>query len=406
MKKSVHYFLLFIAIICIGVIYQILLLEKEDYYTVIYNVANGILLSIIFYFIVDLFPQYRRKILGFKLIQMQYSNLLSEIENLLSITKQYYSLEGELKDLTLKEWSYIENKIETDVEEFILKRSKLKNKKCIIKNKISIPGGITSPTTLDKVAQSSLKNIEKYLNSIFLYESYFVEDTKFFMYLTQLRNSNLIELYTSKYTFNKMSNTYKDMYDLQNIYFGLKKYNIHYFESSSIIDTSEKALQYQEDFKSNTLMQNFIDFHSRKAEIYASTSRRVFYRNKKHSRFIADKMDKNFKLQRTLFDSIREVRIKDDLNIIIVNLLQSICLIFKDKNSEKLTFVILKSPIIGLIIKKTKYIRIFNKNFIVLPTSFKLFGRTFNKEDPSIENIGVITQTIDKHFNKEHNLNL
>lgn len=406
MKKSVHYFLLFTAIICIGVICIILNLEKEDYYTVIYNVANGILLSIIFYSIVDLLPQYRRKILGFKLIQKQYSFLLSEIENLLSITKQYYSLEGELKDLTLKEWSYIENIIETDVAEFVLKRSYQKNKRCKIKNKLSAPAGIISSTTLNKAAQSSLKNIEKYLNSIFLYESYFVEDTKFFMYLTQLRNSKLIELYTSEYTFNEMSNTYEYIYELQNIYFGLKKYNLHYFKISSIIDTSKKALQYQEDLKSNALVQKVIDFQSREAKIYTSTSRRVFYRNKKHSRFIADKMDNSFKLQRTLFDSIREVRIKDDLNIIIVNLLQLICLLFKDKKSEKLTFVILKSPIIGLIIKKTKYLRIFNKNFMVLPTSFKLFGRTFNKEEPSIKNLGVITQTINKHFNKEHNLKL
>lgn len=314
MKKVVHYFLLITAFICIGLISQITFLENKDYYTVMYDVAIGILLSIIFYFIVDFIPQYHRKKLGFKLIQVSYSRLLSHIETLLSITKQYYSLEQELKDLTLIEWSKINNKT-PNVEEFVYTVSNTKNKKCVIKNNISIPSGVRSPVTLDNIAKGCLINIEKNLNSIFLYESYFVEDTKFFMYLTQLRNSRLIDRYTSKYVYNSLAETYKNIYELQKIYLGLKKYNLHYFESNSIIDVSEEALQYHKDLKSNALIQKLIDFYKRENEIYSTTTRRIFYQDKKHSKSIADKMDEIFKLERSLFNSIKEVMTNDDLNI-------------------------------------------------------------------------------------------
>ena len=79
-------------------------------------------------------------------------------------------------------------------------------------------------------------------------------------------------------------------------------------------------------------------------------------------------------------------------------------LLFTERYKVKLQIV--KSPVFGLILKKTRNIPIFNKNFIILPTSFKLFGNNLNKEEPSIENIGIITQTIDKYFNEQHNLNL
>src|SRR5690606_40454793 len=69
-------------------------------------------------------------------------------------------------------------------------------------------------------------------------------------YLTQLRNSRLIDRYTSKYVYNSLAETYKDIYELQKIYLGLKKCNLHYFESNSIIDVSEEALQYHKDLKS------------------------------------------------------------------------------------------------------------------------------------------------------------
>lgn len=408
MKGKINYILILIAMVCIFYIYKLSRKEVVDNSTLLYDILIGVLVSVIFYFIVDYIPEYRKKLLGFRLIQVELSNVLANIETILSINRDFFSIDKELRDIVLRDWKVMFNKRDTTSLQFIMYEKSFKNKKCKVSNNYYIPDPVTGPSNLNNVVRNSLKKIEASLNVIFTYESYFVNDTNFFEYLTKLKNSKLIEWYTDKYEFNYMSNTYEYIYGLQKIYFALKKFNIHYYERKSFIDTSEKAIEYQKEYNSGGTKRSLLSFYERKKVVMSSTTRITYFKKRDYADYISKEIASDFQTELCEYKRINEVELSSDLNVVIANVFSTIYLFLKYQKKDNLVFFIIQTRFLGLLIKLSKIFKVNNTNITIclIPTSFQLLGKNINREEPSVRCIGIITQEIDKQFNNQHNLHL
>lgn len=408
MKKKINYLLVLIAIICIISVYKLWSGEVIDNDQLLYDTLMGILLSLIIYFIVDYIPEYRKRLMGLKLIQVEISNVLANIETILNINRDSFSISKELEDMVLRDWKVMFNKRDQILSQFVMYEKSFQNKKCKVSNNYYIPDPVRQPSNLNKVVHSSLKKIEESLKVIFTYESYFVNDIKFFEYLTKLRNSKLIEWYTDdKYEFNYLSNTYEYIYELQKIYFFFKKSNIHYYERKSIIDNSEEALKYQNDYNSGATLKSLVSFQERKNAVISSTSRITFFKNYGYADFISEEISSDFQTQLCEYKNLNEVELSSDLNIVITNVFSMIYLSLKYRNKDNLVFFIIQSRFLGLLIRFSKIFKV-NPNITIflIPISFQIFWKNVSREDPSVRSIGIITQEIDKQFNNRHNLHI
>ncbi len=397
----------FIAIGCITVIVKLWCGGIVDNNKLLYDASMGILLALTIYFIVDYVPEHRKKLMGFKLIQVELSSIIANIETILSINKDFFSIDKELEDIVLRDWKIMLNRRDTTSSQFIMYERSFKNKKCKVSNNYYIPDPVMQPSNLNNVVRGSLRNIEASLNVIFTYESYFVNDTKLFKYLTKLKNSKLIEWYTNKYEFNYLSNTYEYIYELQKIYFVVKKNNIHYYERKTIIDKSEKAIEYQKKYNSGGTLHSLISFQERKKVVMSSTTRKIYFKKYGYSDYISKEISSNFQTELCKYNNINEVNLSSDLNIVIAKVISTIYLSLKYRNKDNLVFFIIQTRFIGLLIRFSKIFKV-NKNITIclIPTSFSLVGKSINREEPSVRSIGIITQKIDKQFNDKHALHI
>lgn len=410
MKKKINLFLLFISLICIVNIVLMARNKSVELKTVQYDVLIGIVMSTLFYFIVDYYPQQRKILAGYKLIQVSISRILASIETILSITKSAYEINGNLEELVLKDWKVMFNKRDIVSSQYVIYTSANKNRKCKLKNSYFIPAPVMGPNNLNDLVKSELNVIKKNLDEIFTYESYFVEDSKMFGYLTKLRNSSLFENYTGKYDFNYMSDTYSEIYELQKLYFAILKYNLHYYEGKSIIDTSKKAIEYQQKFNTGKSMEDWLIFMKKKEAIMNETERVTYYKFSGNHEYAAKEFAQYFDTKLIKYTD-KEILLNNDLNIIVNNFFNFLKIltsktIRKMNNSDNLVFFVIQLKLLGLFINKTKRVKIkkLNVTLYFIPASFKIFGKRVNKENPTIENLGIIRQEVDKQFNEKYDL--
>lgn len=407
MKKSIHIFLIIIAIICLGNIFKLLRSDLIDIQTLEYDVFMGIFLSVIFYFIVDYIPQYSKKKRGFKLIQIQLSVTLSSIQTILNVTKDYYNITGDMKRLTSIDWDVISDEVDPTLEQIVVSTKSKRNRKCKIKNSYYVPAGSMGPNNINDIVRSELKTIQTQLDEIFTYESYFVDDESLFENLTKLKNSKLLELYTEKYTFNYFSNTYDYMYELQNIYFALKKQNIHYYDSISLIDTSKKAKEYLQKYNSKQLMPVWIDFQNQRSKLFSNTKRFVFFEKGQMNKTIASKIVGNFEADLLELNG-NNLNLSNDVNIVITSVLRAILLYLKNINCKNLIFLIVKVRIIGSIIKHPRFLKLKGTNITIclLPVSFNIISKVINENLPSPTSLTIVSQAVYKQFDEKYDLKM
>lgn len=380
--------------------------NSVDVNTVLYDLLMGIILSTIFYFVVDYYPHHRRKLAGYRLIQLPISNVLASMETILSITKSVYAIDGELKNFVLRDWKVMFNNDDSISRQFVLYISSEKNRKCRMRNSYHIPAPVISPRTLNDVVRYELKTIKKNLDEIFTYESYFADDMKLFEYLTKLRNSSLFENYIETYSFNYMSDTYIHIYEIQVLFFNLSKYNIHYYNRNSIIDTSEKASRYQQKFNSGRSMDEWHSFMKKKSMMMSETDRVTYYKPGNHEEYIAKELANDFDTKLIAYTTNdNSLDLDNDMNIIVANVFECIKIILRRNFNghdvrNKLAFFVIDLKFLGLFLKRSmvKKITSWNITLFFIPSSFTLFGNIINKENPTVNNIGIIRQAIDKEL--------
>lgn len=407
MKKNIHIFLMIIVIICSGYIFRLFINKKIDSEVLEYDMFMGILLSIIFYFIVDYIPQYSKKKRGFKLIQYQLSAVLSSIQKILNVTKDYYHIEGDLYYLTSRDWDAMSDERDPTLEQVVINTKSKKNKKCKIKNSYYVPAGSRGPNNIHSIIRSELKTIKTQLDEIFTYESYFVDDVNLFESLTKLKNSKLLELYTEKYTFNYFSNTYDYMYELQNIYLTLKKQNIHYYDSVSMIDTSKEAKEYLQKYNSNKLMPLWNSFQEQRNKAFSNTTRFIFFKSGQLNEAIASKISKNFEADLLEINS-QNLDLSNNINIVITNIFHALFLYFKNIKCRNLIFLIVKVRIVGKFIKHPKFLKLKGTNMTIclLPVSFRVMRKVINNNLPSPTSLTIVSQAIYKQFDEKYDLKM
>lgn len=411
MKKLVIIFLFSIVVFCIIIIFFMYKSDIVSFQNILYDLVMGIILSALFYFIVDYYPQRRKRLAGYRLIQLPFSHTLASMNTILHTTASFYDSTSNIDNYVLRDWKNLLNRFDIVFTQFVLHVNSERNNNCKLKNSYYIPASFKYPTNLNEVIKSELKQMKKNLDLIFSYESYFVEDIKFYELLTKLKNSSLFEDYIiNNYNFNYIGNTYEYMYQLQELYFALYKYKIHYYNNMPVIDSSLKALEYQEKYNSGEIIKEYFSFQERREAIVNITKRGIYYNRNGNEEILAKEIAHDFhaelkRNEKNFFDY--------DLIIIITNIFEFFIYLIKinfdrKKYYDKLVFFVINVKIYGLLFKTTKITR--TRNFpltlFFIPSSFNWFGKKINKEHPSINNIAIIRNEIDNQFNKKYKLNI
>lgn len=371
--------------------------------TLIYDVLLGVFLSAIFALLIDIIPENRKIKKGYKLIQYDLSHLIAELNLILEFNRQYFKIEKPLEQLTDVDWKVMFNKFDTDKEEFLILSKYEENCRSKIKNNFSIPAGMQSYSTLDKEVKDSLRKTWERLEVIGGYNDYISADERLIELLIQLKNSKLfmyIEQNNSK-IFNNESFIYEDIYEIQKIYFDLKKMNLHSFQLSDfIIDNSAQAKKEIKDIKKGNKFKEYLINQQLMVDYYDSTTRIVYYYdNLKYKKLVEYMKDNSMDFKKRKVTTIDDIEYKDDVNVIIGPFNRLFKIVFSKKEIGKTTHLVCFSALLALINKDTKKYTINNQlSLWIIPHRMKILNIVLKKEQPSVSNLDRMTSSIVNEF--------
>ncbi len=402
MKKTIT----FLAILSSLAILYSLRTNQTDITTLMYNLAIAFIMSLVFYLLVDYYPRRKLRNTGFILIQNEYTSLYNHIYQILEVTKKYINIEKPLEEMVERDWTSISG-IVVPNDLLVLSEKKEKNKKTKIKTQVPVPAGIRRPESLDKYIKYCIKVIQRDLKVIKSYENYYSSDNDFLKCLLRIENSTFIKHYEKEASCFLYGDAAKNIYELQKIYFDLKKFQVHYYDTEVIIDTSTAAMVYKEKYIAKTLMTDWNNFQKRKIELYLLTYRIIFHDSSLESKTIVEWINQSLIADTMLLTNSIQMKEKSDLEVYIFSFFQLAYLKRISQSPAALKIVIVRTPILSYLVEKYLQ-RLGWKDtfFITTPSRIKLLKWDINKEEPSRLSMDRITQFIVQKFNDKNNLRL
>lgn len=400
MKKTIA----FLAILSSLVIFYSLRIKQTDITMLMYNLAIAFIMSLIFYLLVEYYPRRKLRNTGFILIQNEYTSLYNHIYQILEVTKKYFNIEKPLEEMVERDWTSISG-IVVPNDLLVLSEKKEKNKKLKIKTQVPVPAGGTRPLSLDNYIKYCIKVIQRNLKVIKSYENYYSSDNDFLKCFLRIENSAFITHYEKGTPCFLYGDAAKNIYELQKIYFELKKFQVHYYDTQVIIDTSTAAMEYKDKYIANTLMTDWNNFQKRKIKLYLLTYRIIFHDSSLDSKTIVEWVNRSLMADTKLLTNSIQMKEKYDLEVYIISFFQLSYLKKIRQSPSALKIVIVRIPILSRIVEKYLQ-RVGWKDtfFTTVPSRFKLLKWDINKEEPSRLSMDRITSFIDKKFNDKNNL--
>lgn len=287
----------------------------------------------------------------------------------------------------------------------VLSEKKEKNKKLKIKTQVPVPAGGTRPLSLDEYIKYCIKVIQRNLKVIKSYENYYSSDNDFLKCLLRIENSAFITHYEKGAPCFLYGDAAKNIYELQKIYFDLKKFQVHYYETRVIIDTSTAAMEYKDKYIAKTLMTDWNNFQKRKIELYLLTYRLIYHDNSLESEIIVDWINQRLIADTTLITNSIQIKEKVDLEVYIISFFQFAYLKKIKQSNSDLKIIIVRTPILSNVMEKILQKLSWKDTFFTtIPSRFKLLKWVMNKEEPSRLSMDRITSFIDQKFNDKNNL--
>lgn len=269
--------------------------ESRDTYVLIYDVCLGLILSAMFYFIVDVLPESIKIRKSKKLINIYIEQILNYMNIIISISLSVYN-RGDipLKDIAIKDLKVFNNKFDFSNKEFsyVIEYFDLKSKKRIT--------GAHSYGSLNKIVKSSIKMIQHFLKLTKEYEYFYAANEKLVEILKEIESCPIIKSYayaegekngTDCYV---LFNTDQSIYKLIMLYQQLLKQKYHSKYSIVILDSEDETTKYQQKRENGEFVKFSQDCENKRNERYAIYKPFMFVGDSYSSRLIVDKFQWRF----------------------------------------------------------------------------------------------------------------
>lgn len=266
--------------------------EVKDTYSLVYDVCLGLLLSILFYFIVDVIPDCIRIKKSKKLIHSYIEQILQNMNVIISISLAVYNRDNiPLKDIALKDLKIFNDTNTYSNKEFsyLLELFNVKNERI---------NGLHQFGTLNKIIKSSIKEIQKNIECTKKYEYLYATNEVMLELLRRIESCGFIKCYAEKKENDTncyiLSHTDKEMYEFISLYKSLVKQKYHNKYSVITLDDDDETAKYRYKRNNGDFIAYIISCNKKRNERYAHFNPVLITPNSYNSSLVRDKFLRNF----------------------------------------------------------------------------------------------------------------
>lgn len=320
MKKFVNATLILVSIISLIIVLKlsslpvlcfpnffVTTLDVRETYYLVYDVCLGLLLSILFYFIVNVIPDCIRIKKSKKLTHLYIEQILREMNLIISISLAVYD-RGDIKinDIALKDLTILNGNTNYSKKDISYHITEFNNKK---KKLI----GCHSYGNLNSIVKSSINNIKSNIENMKSYEYLYAINENLVEILRRIEVCKFIKSYEKKQrdaTCYELANTHNEMYDFILLYKLLIKQKYHRKYSVIKLDSEEETKEYRKKLENGTYNEFSEDCHQKMMQKYIYYNPVLIIGDSYASKLVAEKFNRTFPVD---IYSVSEVYAKNDI---------------------------------------------------------------------------------------------
>lgn len=382
--------------------------DDQQKYALLYDIANGFIMSALFYFVIEEIPDKARIHKAKYLISPQINQLAENMEQIITVVIKKYNRNPNLNELTEKDFFILNGDVQRPLEEISYRTTTYSVKKK--KQKIAVH----QYGTINALIKDNVNSIQKLLDTIKNYEYFYASDERLVKCIRNIENCALIRCYAKNEESKNDSpcflfaDTSKTMIHFIILYLELLKLNFHTEYTVTMLDSPEETEQYRNDRENGTLVQLAYDIQAKRKNAAASNPVVIISGSKYTTGILISQLKRNFIAEYLTLNDIENIG-SDKLDsfkyivFIIDSDTRDRIIYFLNTNDISSDILLLSEQ---TIFKKGIRKRVSRKNHIIdecfFRTSFHISGFPFMfcKHEPSGKNIAVIQKKLETALHK------
>lgn len=374
-------------------------------YLLIYNLAVGYILSIVFYLIVNVIPEKIKVSKAKQLIKKQMNQLLESMEKIISIILKLYDIDIKLKDIALKDLLTLDsNIIYKNIEIAYLTETYYNNGKRKV--------GVKSYSNFSEYIKNNITVILDTIKYMRDFEYFYNSEIDVIELIRTIEKCKFISCYNKK-TLNdnqcfKLADTSTSFYEFIILYLKLRKLKYHSEYTISSLIEKDEAKQYINKVKSGELLNNAGNFWQEVNKAYKLTNAVIVYYDDYNTDILIKQLKKRVGGNYIEVNSIKKQYLENSKLAIFV---------IKRKTIKQFKNIIsnIENQIEAIVISEN-YIGKKNYNFmknnpkikviqyLSYKSSFKICNVLLNKEHPTEEEMKHIVNSIYNYILKVNHI--
>ena len=413
MKKRINCILLLITIVCFVIairlssmpvftflpdyIKSIFITSSsiKEQYSFVYDVSMGIILSALFYFIVDVIPEKIKIHKAKKILSFQINRLLEYMEQIISLIVSVYERNSKLNELADKDFLILNGETQLPNREIsYLTTTYYKNGKK--------KTAVHSYGTLNCIVKNNISKIMDCLEQIKKFEYFYSDHTELIEYIRMLECNDVLNWYKKKDKNDTncflLYGTNKKVAEFISLYVRIKKLKFNSEYTVTTLDTKSETDKYKQERDDGTLLKYVFDCQQKRQNLANSNPTLVIGSQKYTTKILTEQLSKNFEATYTInehvdFDGISNYKFV----VVIVDSISKKTLTCLKSSIKTPTNIILLTEKRLFIRKYTRFLKSENITIIdelYFKSDWKLFAFSIRKEEPSEKNISDTTSKL------------
>ena len=377
--------------------------DAQQKYALLYDIANGFIMSALFYFVIEEIPDKVRIHKAKYLISPQINQLAENMERIIAVIVKKYNRNPKLSELTEKDFFILNGDVRRPAEEISYLTTTYSVKKKKRKTAVHQYG------TINALVKDNVSSIQKLLDTIKNYEYFYASDERLVECIRNIENCALIRWYAKNEKSKNdrpcflFEDTSKTMFHFITLYLELLKRKFHTEYTVTILDNAEETEQYRNDRENGTLIQFICDAQAKRKNAAASNPVAIIGGSKYTTDILISQLQRNFIAEYLTLNDIEDIG-SDKLNsfkyvvFVIDSDTRDRIIHFLNTNDISSDILLLSEQ---TILKKGIRKKVSRKNHIIdewfFRTSFHIsrFPFMFYKHEPSGKNIAAIQKKLE-----------
>lgn len=292
-------------------------LEERQTYSLWYDLSVGYIMSAMFYFIVEGIPDIIRRYRAKKLIHCYVNSILSNMEMVINLVAQRYSLNINVKEMAEKDFLVIDGDINGPSEEisFSVQTYNRKSRKRIT--------GVHTYGTLDSVVKNSFGCIYEKILVVKEYEYFYLSCLELVEIIRKIENCQMMKQYSEKSNEKEnpcflFGNSSAALNEFLILYLQLSKLKFHTEYSVTSLDSREKTIEYHNNREAGTFLNELREYNGKRSRAIASNPTLIVCSNKHTSRILAVQLQKEISAEIISFLDVKNKYMEHYKSVILI----------------------------------------------------------------------------------------